>query len=178
MGYYQVPDGFIMDPATGLYKNETIVMNEAGARFRHVVYFDDELGAYTQEMIPCAAPFSATEPVDWFDEEDDLEMVDLKADAKESARKPVAPYQKEMRYPAPTHTKSRKKWLLIGIPAGVLTLIIVILIISFNASKGPGPLPEEDLATYETEYFSQPVPQTTITGYEFEGGFTEGGIIR
>ncbi len=157
MNKYQVPDGFVFDPATGLYKQETIVMNEAGAHFKHVVYFDDELGAYTQEMIPCAAPFSAAEPVDYFDEEDDFEMVDLKA---------------------PTHTGNRKKWLLIGIPAGVLTLIIVVLIISLSSSKEPEPLPEEDLATYETEYFSQPVPAKTISGYEFEGGFTEGGIIR
>ena len=185
MGNYQIPDGFVFDPATGLYKSESIVMDEAGVTYRHLVSFNDVSGTYFQELIPVAPDPSQTDtyefPLDQAD--DDMELVDLRSAPTRINNLGSGSVKKhEFEWSKPQRSRRRKttkkKALLIAIPAGILALGILFLIIFSSGTKAPEPLSEEDLTTYETEYFTQPVPETTMTGYEFDGGFTEGGIIR
>ncbi len=183
MGNYIIPEGFDLDPATGLYKSESIVMDESGAAFRLLVSFDDVSGTYFQELIPVEQ--SAPQSVQQRPVQSPVQRTQQRPQQRVQNRSSKRSFQStSMRMPLSASGRRakkahRRKLLMIGIPAAVLALGVLFLIILLaGADPAVEPLSEEDFTTYETEYFSQPVPSTTISGYEFEGGLTEGGIIR
>jgi len=56
MEYNQIPEGYQLDPNSGLYYKESLQTSEDGRKFRHIYWFNGQTGEYSQQSYPIVNP--------------------------------------------------------------------------------------------------------------------------
>ena len=52
MAKYQAPEGYVLDPNTGLYYTQVIAEDDNGAKSQVVTWFNADTGEYRQDVYP------------------------------------------------------------------------------------------------------------------------------
>ena len=162
MAVYSAPEGFIWDPATGLYVRKSIITDGAGIRYRHRMFFNADTGEYTQFSEPIVRQAQPVQPA-------------YAPHAPVSKTKAAKTKKVKTKAAVKTAKKKRGAWFYIGTAAVIA--IVLFLTVSRN-DKMFKELSDEQKEEFVNDYIVEELPAWSVDAEPYYGEINGGGIIR